>query len=144
MDAKEKVAELEERREKRLADLKVLENDQYILDLEAREAIEDETGHIVAAVKVPFKKGFPTRAFVRTPTRVEYKRYTDGIYSAAKKENPRSTREAQELLAGAVWVYPKAKEEREAMLDAFPGLLSTIITAAAKLAEGRSDEEGKD
>jgi len=143
MDPKQKIAEIEARREARLADLANKEAEQRALDLEAREALEAEHG-TTAEVKVTrYAPGFPTAAFVKTPEPVHYKRYVDMIGRAVEKKSAKDQRAASELLARACWVYPADDEARNAMLEKFPGLLTPISLAAAKLGEGAEAEEGK-
>ncbi len=136
------IEELEERRAARRAEREKAEREQYATDLAALEGLEDEHGKI-AAVKVAYTKGQPTRAFLKTPTGAQYRRYVDQISKAVEKSNLRSQRDAQELLARSVWVYPKEEKDRAMMLEAFPGLLTSIAIAAANLAEGKAEEEGK-
>ncbi len=142
-----KVEEIEARRAARQAELAKAEAAQYELDLEARDALEVQYGDgAVAGVKIRFKAGFPTRIFLRTPKSVEYKRYVDKVGRAAANKGKTTAdhlRAAQEELARACWVYPKEPEQREAVLEEFPGLLSSIVLAATTLAEGQAEEEGK-
>lgn len=137
----DRIEELEARRAARRAEREQAEREQYAQDLEALEALEDEHG-TVAAVKVAmFTPGFPTRAFIKTPTNAQYKRYVDQVGKAVEKKNQKSQREAQEILAKSCWIYPKEEADRAAMLEKFPGLLTTIALAGAALAEGKAEEE---
>lgn len=137
------IEEIEARRAKRKAEQEEAEKAQYEVDLEALDALEAEHG-VIAAVRVTrFVKGHPTRAFLKTPTQAQYKRYVDQVAKAHAKDNKKAVRDAQELLAKSCWVYPKEEKEREAMLDAFPGILTSIAISATALAEGRAEEEGK-
>lgn len=139
------VAELEAKLEAKRAERAKAEEQQYEKDLEARIALEDEHG-TVAAVKVSrFVHGQPTRAYLRTPNAAEYKRYKSQMFAAAGgKKGGVSQQQAQELLAQACWAYPSGKEAQDAMLEAFPGLLTPLSIAAAALAEGKAEDEGKD
>lgn len=143
-----RIEELEAKLEAKRVERAAAEATQYEADLEARIALEDEHGTI-AAVKVSrFVPGQPTRAYLRTPTRVEYKRYKDQVYTAASAKSAgrkpaTSMQEAQEMLAMACWVYPESKESKDSMLDAFPGLLSPLTITATGLAEGAAEDEGK-
>lgn len=139
-----KVAELEAKLAAKRAERDAAEEEQYEKDLEARIDLEDEHGTI-AAVKVSrFVPGQPTRAFIRTPSSAEYKRYKAQMFaSAGGKKGAISPEKAQEMLAEACWVYPAKKEDKDAMLESFPGLLTPMSMAAAALAEGVSEEEGK-
>lgn len=141
--------ELEERLARSREEREKAEEAQYEIDLEARIKLEEEHD-IVAAVKVArFATGFPTRAYVRTPTSSEYKRYKDSIHRAVDKRNVKSQQEAGDQIARACWVYPAPGEgglsdEQAAMLGRFPGLLTAIGLAAIGLAEGKTLDEGKD
>jgi len=140
-----KLAELEELQAKRREERAKLEEEQRAKDLQARMDLEDE--HVdggIAAVSVSrFVPGQPTQAYVRTPTTTEYKRYLDQVHRGVDRKSLKAQRDAQELLARACWVYPRAPEDRDAMLAVFPGILTPISVAAAALAEGKSEEEGK-
>lgn len=138
------VAELEAKLEAKRAERAQAEEAQYEKDLEARIQLEDEHGTI-AAVKVSrFVAGQPTRAYLRTPNSAEYKRYKAQMFAvAANKKSPLSPQQIQEQLAEACWVYPAAKDAKAAMLEAFPGLLTPLSMAAAALAEGTAEDEGK-
>ncbi len=138
------VAELEAKLEEKRAARAAAEEAQYEKDLEARLVLEDEHGTI-AAVKVSrFVAGQPTRAYLRTPNSSEYKRYKAQMFAvAANKKSALSPQQIQEQLAEACWVYPAAKDAKAAMLEAFPGLLTPLSMAAAALAEGTAEDEGK-
>lgn len=139
-----RIEELEAKLEAKRAEREKAEEQQYEVDLEARIELEEEHGTI-AAVKVSrFAPGQPTRAYLRTPSGPEYKRYKALMFAAQQQKNtPKSQVEAQEQLARSCWVYPASKEDQEAMLAAFPGLLSPLALAAAALAEGKAEDEGK-
>jgi hypothetical protein len=140
-----KVAELEAKLEAKRLEKAKAEEAQYEVDLEARIALEDEHDAI-AAVKVSrFVAGQPTRAYLRTPNGAEYKRYKAQMFAAGSgKKCPLSPQQIQEQLAQACWVYPAGKEAQDAMLAAFPGLLTPLSMAAASLAEGKAEDEGKE
>lgn len=135
--------ELEARLEANRAEREKAEDAQYEIDLEKRIELETEHGGI-AAVKVSrFVPGQPTRAYLRTPTGPEYKRYKALMFAANQQKNtPKMQVEAQEQLARSCWIYP-AKDDQDAMLAAFPGILSPLSMAAAALAEGKTEDEGK-
>lgn len=139
-----KVEELEQKLADRRAARAKAEEAQYEKDLEARIELEDEHGSIASVSVARFVAGHPTMALLRTPTSAEYKRYKAQMFrAAAEKKAAVGQQAAQELLAGACWVYPKTEDERAAMLEAFPGLLTPISMAAAALAEGKTEETGK-
>jgi len=116
---------------------------QYAIDLQARIDLEEQHGTI-AAVKVSvFAKGQPTMALLKTPTGIQYKRYKDQIFKAVERSNTKDKQDAVDTLARSCWVYPASKEAQDSMLEAFPGLLATLASAATSLAEGKAEEEGK-
>ncbi len=138
------VAEKEELLAKKREEKAKAEAEQYEKDLDARIELEDEHDAIVEVKVSRHVKGQPTRAYLRMPKPVEYKRFKDRIQRASGKKNESDEASASgEQLARACWVYPKSEEEREAMLEAYPGILVTIAIAAAALAQGRSADEGK-
>lgn len=141
----ETVEEIEKRRADRQADLAKKQTEQYAVDLAARDALEQEHGDgAVTAVKVAkFKPGFPERVIVKVPTSAQYKRYVDQVGKAGGAKDPAKTRKASELLAESCWIYPREADDRKAMLEEFPGLLTTVAIAAAALAEGKAEDEGK-
>ncbi len=149
-----KIEELEAKLEANRLARANAESDQYEKDLEARIALE-ETHGTVAAVKVArFTPGHPTRAYLRTPTSAEYKRYKSLLYRAQadKKSAVMTAQCAQDQIAKACWVYPAPdpttkdgiSAEQVAMLEAFPGLLTQLFIAATALAEGKTEDTGKD
>lgn len=115
---------------------------QYVIDLKARIAAEEEHGRCTAVQLSRFVKGVPTFALVRSPTTSEYKRYKAMAFSSADKKAEAKIA-ATELLARSCWVYPSDSAQQAAMLDVASGLLSSISLAAQKLAEGKAEEEGK-
>jgi hypothetical protein len=118
------------------------EKRQYVADLKARIAAEEEHGRCTA-VKLPrFVKGVPTFALVRAPSGAEYKRYKSMAFNSADKKAEAKIA-ATEMLARSCWVYPAETPEQEAMLAVASGLLSSISLAAQRLAEGKAEEEGK-
>lgn len=137
------LAELEEIQAKRQEEKAKVEDAQRAIDLAARMELEDKFGAIASVGVARFVQGHPTKAHVRTPEPVEYKKYLSQVHVGVDKKNLKLQREAQETLARVCWVYPATSEEREAMLEKFPGLLTSVGVAAAGLAEGRSEEEGK-
>lgn len=141
----EQLEQLEERAEKRRAENAKAEKAQRVIDLGAKEELAEEHGEDgIATVKVArYAPGFPTCAFVKRPESVVYKKYQDQVNKAQGKENAKALREAHEAFARACWIYPVEKDDRDRMLARFPGILNTIGHAAAKLAEGAAEEEGK-
>lgn len=138
------VEELESLLAERKAAREKAKADQYAKDLAAYVELEDEHAGCVRRVDASvFKDGQPTFAVLRMPTGAEYKRFVEQVTRAAEKKNPKATRDATDLLAKACWVYPKDKAAQDSMLEAYPGLLTSMAVAASSLAEGRAEEEGK-
>lgn len=141
-----KAEDLEKKIEEKKAARAAKEETQYEKDLEAQLALYDEHPAI-ASVKVSrFVEGQPTMAILRAPTAPEYKRYKDLLfrYGGGDAKNVKKTQDAQDQLGMACWVYPaEDSDEQKAMRDAFPGIVTSIAVAAAGLAEGKADEEGK-
>jgi len=137
------IEELEKARADAAESLAKEEKAQYVVDLKARIALEEKHGPIAAVKVTRYVRGFPTRAFVKTPGSAEYGRYKKMTYQAHDRKSIDQVRVAGDTLAESSWVYPETKEERDAMLEAFPGLLSSILIAATALAEGKAEEEGK-
>lgn len=140
----EKTDKLEAELEKLRASKAKAEETQYEADLEARLELEQEH-EAIAAVKVArFISGQPTQAYVRTPSSAEYRRFRTLVHKAVGQKNPSAQAEASEQLARSCWVYPKTDEGRNAMLAAFPGILTPLANAAAALAQGNAEDVGKD
>ncbi len=140
-----RLEQLEKVRATKLAEKAKARDAQYEVDLEARIALEDSHDTIAAVEVTRFVHGQPTMALLRTPAAAEYKRYKSQVFAnAQKRKGAVSLEEAQEILARACWVYPEGKEAQAAMLDAFPGLLTPLGSAASTLAEGKTEDEGKD
>jgi hypothetical protein len=149
--AAERIAAANETLAKKRAARAAAREEQEANDLEARIRLEEEHGPLAAVSASRFEPGQPTMAFVRKPTVPEYKRYKTQVYGAAHEKgkrntigNPTLSREAQELLAKSCWVYPETEEARDAMLATYPGILSPLSQAATALAEGATEDEGKD
>lgn len=138
--------EIQEERAKRRKDLEKAEEAQNATDLEALNTLEIEHGDgMVRAVKVPtFMRGLPRRVFFKAPTTPQYQRYTDTYGRATTKQSPAGQRAALELLGKSCWLYPTNQEQREALVEAFPGLEVSVGLAAAKLGEAEQENEGKD
>lgn len=144
-----RIQELEEQIARNAAVRAQAEEKQYEADLEARIALEAEHGPLATVKPARFVAGFPTRAYARIPTASEYKRYKDQIHRAVGKKDVAAQQAAAEQLARSCWLYPPPgdrglSDEQQAMLDRFPGILTSISIAALALAEGKADDEGKD
>lgn len=140
------IEEIEKRRAERRAKHDNARREQELADLEAIDALEsaqDEPLHTMTSNS--FKPGVSVKIAFRAPTPLEYKRYCDQVGRAQQKGDPIERRKAQETLAAVCWVYPeKDSDGRKAMLDAFPGVLVSLAIEAAKVAELRAEDEGKD
>lgn len=135
-----RIEELEEKLQATRAARAKAREAQYEIDLEARVKLEEEHGTIASVSVACFVAGQPTQAYLKTPTGLQYKKYKQQINSAAIRKDSKSIIEAGEALAQSCWLYP-APEAREAMLEAFPGLLSSMSVAATSLAEGKGEDE---
>lgn len=117
---------------------------QMAIDREAIDALEAERDvqlDVSLSVK-NFVPGHPVIIGVRTPTEPEYKRYYQSLNRAGAGPDVKSAAHTQ--LANVCWVYPDAPESRKALLAANPAILAQVGNLANKLAELRSEEEGKD
>jgi len=145
MDAKAKIAEIEEKRAARKVAIAAAREAQFAVDLEALDALESEHGDgRVARLDVErFVPPHPTFIVLRTPSAVQYKRFCDRVSRASKANDPKARRDAENELGETCWVYPEP-DARKAMLEEFPGLLLSVAIRAAKLVEANEVEEGKD
>lgn len=139
------IEEIEKRRAARLADHDKARLEQERVDLETIDALEEANGEPLHTMTANgFKAGVPVKAAFRAPSGIEYKRYVDMVGKAQQKSDSVARVRAQELLAEVCWMYPaKDSDARKAMFDAFPGVLISLAIEAAKVAELRSEAEGK-
>lgn len=141
----ERKQEILAQRTKAREELQKQEDAQEIVDLEALVELENEHG--IGGVKAirlsPYTPGQPTRAYFVRPQPGEYKRYRHTVGRAAPAKQTKDVLDAQDQLGRSVLVYPKTKDERDSMHEAFPGVIVTIAIAAAKFAEAEEEEEGK-
>lgn len=140
-----KIAEIEARRAARRAETEKQKTEQLETDLAAIDALEAEHGdECVAALKVNgYRPGLPVMVGVIAPSEPVYRRFVAQIRKAGK--NTESHGAAQDQLARSCLAYPPKEDEttRGLMLDAFPGLLVSVAIEAQRLAELRSEAEGK-
>lgn len=147
--AKTKSQEIQERRDKRKAELDKLEDAQVAIDLEAIDALEVEHGDAsIAVIKVPFTPGCVARVATRTPKPEEVARYRSRTKPKKLGEMPDLHGGAAEL-AAVTRVYPKKGDpDGDAawalVLASRPGLDSQLGNLAVKLALGSEEEQGKD
>lgn len=137
--------EIETRRAERKAAHDKARDEQELSDLEAIDALEQESSEPLHTMTANgFKPGVPVRMAFRDPTPLEYKRYSDMVGRAMLQSNDKMRRDAQATLAQSCWVYPAADSAaRKAVLEAVPGILLALAVAVAKAGEATADEEGK-
>ncbi len=135
--------EIEARRAKRKAAAAEQRAEQRRTDMSALDALEVEHGDgcVMSLDTERFVPGIPTLVVVKTPSGELYKRFCQQVRKAGENKEARGL--AQDLLAKSCWIYPSEDAERAAMLEAFPGTLVSITIEAAKLAELKTDAEGK-
>ncbi len=139
----EEIARLERQRAQRRADNSAKERAQYAEDLRAVDAIEATTDGPFATVKVGrYQHGHPTLVFLRKPSALEYKRFGQTSRRAHDDRKIEGKQRALEDLGAVCTLYP-AEDAAKALWSAFPGLLQVVGQAAAALAEGSREEEGK-
>lgn len=141
----DKIRQIEERRAKRKAALETQRTEQYAIDLEALDALEQEHGdNCVAALEVNgYVPGLPTFAVVRSPGGTSfYKRYSDMVRKAGK--SVQAIGAAQDMLGESCIVYPPEGAERERMYKEFPGLKISAAIRALKFVELEAADEKKD
>lgn len=137
-----KLEEIEARRAERKAKADAARDDQEASDLEAIEALEIGSGDSLSTLRVNgFVPGQPVRVAFKAPSEAYYRRFCSMVRKAGPNLEARGA--AQDLLAQSCWVYPADGAAQKAFLVAFPGTLVSIAIECAKLAELRSDEEGK-
>lgn len=140
-----KLEEIEQRRAKRRAEQDKARAEQEVTDLEAIDALEAaQADPLYTMTANGFKLGVPVKVAFRAPTPLEYKRYCDMVGKAQSKNDAAARMKAQEMLAMSCWAYPAPDaDERKAVLDAYPGVLISLAIECAKVAEMRSEDEGK-
>jgi hypothetical protein len=135
------VADVEDRRAKRKADLEKARDAQYEIDLEALDELEIEYGDTnVKALSVPYSPGMPLLAVCRCPKPAEIKRFRARVKT--KKGVPGDQIAAAEELAGVCKIYPDS-EAYALMCDARPALHAQLGVAAVDLAVGSEEDEAK-
>jgi len=136
------VEEIEERRAQRKAASNKARAEQYAVDLAAVDELETKNGYeLNISLRVSnFVPGAPSLVGVRTPSALEYKRFSQQLDRAG---NADGKMQSHEQLAKACWVYPEDDDARKAMANANPGLLAGVGNVAVKLAEMETVEEGK-
>ena len=140
-------ADVEERRAKKRAEKTAGLEAQWVSDLESIEKLEDSLGIVIntSMTLANYVQGCPYVVGIRGPSKTEYKRYFEQVNRASSTGKPELKIQAHEQLAAVCWVYPPKEDTdaREKMLEANAGLLASVGNLAAKLAELRTEEEGK-
>jgi hypothetical protein len=139
-----KIDELNERRAKLREAEAELETQQAEIDLAALVDAETELGFgSVRSLNFRgYRKGSPTLAIIRAPSRADYREY---LLKVREAKNDRVKGEAAERLGESCMVYPPHKSEsRTAMLEARPGVYVVAGIEAAKMAEASSEDAKKD
>lgn len=138
------IEEIEARRAARKAAADEERRAQAAKDLEAVDAMEVASGEEIRTLAVPqYRKGLPALVGVRAPEEAYYKRFAQMLRRSA--DNREAHAQAQDMLADHCWCYPPAdaKDERAAMLKAFPALLVSIFLESIKLIDAKAEDEKK-
>lgn len=130
------------RRAEREAEETRLRDAQLAVDLTAIDELEATHGASnVKVIVLPYTKGLPAAAAVRTPKPAEVKRYRDRV-KPDRKGNPPDYAEHGAELAAVCLLYPD-KETYAKLCEARSGLPVQLGTAALELATGAESEAGK-
>ncbi len=143
----DKLEEIEARRAARRTANIDARHAQEIVDLTEIDKLEEERGDALHTCKVNrFVPGCVAKLAYRAPTRGEYKRYSDTVFGGRNvaKGDLKSSVEAQRVLGEVCMVYPPKGEAREALLEACPGVMTTIGQLASKLGDAEAEETGKE
>lgn len=143
----DKLEEIEARRQARRAANVDARQAQEIVDLTEIDKLEGERGETLHVCRVNrFVPGVVAKLAFRAPTRGEYKRYSDTVFGGRNvaKGDLKSSVEAQRVLGEVCMVYPPKGEAREALIDASPGVMTTIGQLASKLGDAAEEETGKE
>lgn len=136
--------EIEKRRAERRARQDKAREEQETKDLAAIDELEAKGDELLNVMTCnSYVPGQPVKFAFRAPTALQYKRYCDLVNRAMQKQDAAARLKAQEQLAECCLAYPVEDDARAAMKEAFPGLLISLAIEAAKVAEARSEEEGK-
>lgn len=137
------IAEIQARRDARKATRAAQFDAQYALDLEALDALEELHGdQAVATVKIEpgrWEPGLPTLVAVHVPE-AAFSRFRTMIRKA--RGNGEAAGVASDMLGDVSVAYPDA-DVYKAMRAKYEGLHDNVAVAAARLAEGKTVEEGK-
>ena len=139
MTLEERKAAIEAKRGARKSDVDSREDEQYVTDLEAVDALEVEHGdRNVAVLRVNYVEGLPVLVAVRAPRDPEVKRFRARVKSEDKDQ---AVAAAQELGESCV-IYP-ARDVLAQIAKARGNLLIDCGTKALSLVVAKSADEGK-
>lgn len=139
MTLEERKAAIEAKRGARKSDVDSREDEQYVTDLEAVDALEVEHGdRNVAVLRVNYVEGLPVLVAVRAPRDPEVKRFRARVKSEDKDQ---AVAAAQELGESCV-IYP-ARDVLAQIVKARGNLLIDCGTKALSLVVAKSADEGK-
>ena len=139
MTLEERKAAIEAKRGARKSDVDSREDEQYVTDLEAVDALEVEHGdRNVAVLRVNYVEGLPVLVAVRAPRDPEVKRVRARVKSEDKDQ---AVAAAQELGESCV-IYP-ARDVLAQIAKARGNLLIDCGTKALSLVVAKSADEGK-
>lgn len=140
--------------QKRRADRKAAQNskrlEQYVLDLEELDRLEEQHGdgrivvhHISDDEGTPsrYVDGCVTLAVFRLPTRVEMKRYQDQC-KPDRKGRPGDTVAAANQVARACRLYPDAESWTQ-LIETYAGIDVHAAVSVLEAVSGVAEEEGK-
>ncbi len=135
---------IEARRVARKKALQEQADAQRVIDITALDEAEQAHGDTsVCRVDVPYTPGLPTCAIAKIPRPVALKRYRDTLKVKDGSVDLSAANAASEQLVADCLVYPDA-ETFAKMCEARPNLRGQLGAAAAKLANGKAADEGKD
>lgn len=142
-DIDQELARIDAARAERRAEHAEARKKQLVIDRAALLSLEDEHGFdSVSALSMSrYVDGLPTLVVVRAPTSAEYKRYVQMVRRTKSDDNEGKAK-AQELLAESCWVYPQ-RDQQQAVREAFPGVLLSIVLEVTRMAELQNEAEGK-
>lgn len=134
------IAEIEERRAKRKADIAKAREEQYEKDLEQVDKLEAELGDDrVGVLKMPsFVAGLPTLVVVRTPAPAAMNRFRSQVRKAGQGRWT-ETGAAKDLLASTCVAYPE-KETYARMCEEWPSIHDSVGIEAIRLGEAEGKE----
>jgi hypothetical protein len=133
-----RIQEIEERRAKRKESIAKAREEQYAVDLEAVDKLEEELGaDRLGVLHTPsFVAGLPTLVVVKTPSSSFFNRFRSMVRKAGQKTVEIGT--AKDLLADVCVAYPP-DEVYKRMKEEWPSIHDSVGIEAVRLGEA----EGK-